>query len=77
MIRYEESEEDLQLNMAPMIDMVFLLIIFFLTATTFSEKERAGAHRSQEPPSPPFRALAYQPVPHRGKALAHIPVVAA
>ncbi len=40
MIRYEETEEDLQLNMAPMIDMVFLLIIFFLTATTFSEKER-------------------------------------
>lgn len=40
MIRYEETEEDLQLNMAPMIDMVFLLIIFFLTATTFAEKER-------------------------------------
>ncbi len=40
MIRVEEQPEDLQLNMAPMIDMVFLLIIFFLTATTFSERER-------------------------------------
>ncbi len=40
MIRVEESPEDLQLNMAPMIDMIFLLIIFFLTATTFSERER-------------------------------------
>lgn len=35
-----KSEDDLQLNMTPMIDMIFLLIIFFLTATTFAEKER-------------------------------------
>lgn len=40
MIRVEPEREDLQLNMAPMIDMVFLLIIFFLTATTFTERER-------------------------------------
>ena len=40
MIRIEKQQEDLQLNMAPMIDMVFLLIIFFLTATTFTERER-------------------------------------
>jgi len=41
MIRVNETrEEDLQINMAPMIDMVFLLIIFFLTATTFAQKER-------------------------------------
>ena len=40
MIQMEQEKEDLQLNMAPMIDMIFLLIIFFLTATTFTEKER-------------------------------------
>jgi len=40
MIRIEEQRERLQLDLAPMIDMVFLLIIFFLTATTFTEKER-------------------------------------
>ena len=40
MIRQVEEREDLQLNMAPMIDMVFLLIIFFLTATTFTQRER-------------------------------------
>ncbi len=40
MIRHEKDAEDLQLNMAPMIDMIFLLIIFFLTATTFTERER-------------------------------------
>jgi biopolymer transport protein ExbD len=35
-----ESGEDMPLNMTPMIDMVFLLLIFFLTATTFQQKER-------------------------------------
>jgi len=40
MIEMQEEKEDLQLNMAPMIDMIFLLIIFFLTATTFTERER-------------------------------------
>jgi biopolymer transport protein ExbD len=40
MIRLDERNEDLQVNMTPMIDMVFLLIIFFLTATTFTRKER-------------------------------------
>jgi biopolymer transport protein ExbD len=40
MIRQEGEREDLRLNMAPMIDMVFLLIIFFLTATTFTQRER-------------------------------------
>jgi biopolymer transport protein ExbD len=39
-IKVEKRSEDLQINMTPMIDMVFLLIIFFLTATTFAEKER-------------------------------------
>jgi biopolymer transport protein ExbD len=40
MIHVEPRRERVELNMAPMIDMVFLLIIFFLTATTFSERER-------------------------------------
>ena len=40
MIETKKKEEALQLNMTPMIDMVFLLIIFFLTATTFTQKER-------------------------------------
>ena len=40
MIEMQQEKEDLLLNMAPMIDMIFLLIIFFLTATTFTERER-------------------------------------
>ena len=40
MIKVQEQREELELNMAPMIDMVFLLIIFFLTTTSFTERER-------------------------------------
>jgi biopolymer transport protein ExbD len=44
-MRFDEKKDDdgveqAPLNMTPMIDMVFLLLIFFLTATTFQQKER-------------------------------------
>lgn len=35
-----ESIEDASLNLTPMIDIVFLLIIFFMVGTQFSEMER-------------------------------------
>ncbi|MEO1496653.1 MAG: biopolymer transporter ExbD [Planctomycetota bacterium] len=35
------GSEPLQLNLTPMIDVVFLLVIFFMTATQFAEVERA------------------------------------
>ena len=34
-----KEEEDIQFQMAPMIDVVFLLLIFFLIATTFLNPE--------------------------------------
>jgi len=39
-IRDINTEEDLQINMTPMIDMVFLLLIFFLAAASFAKQER-------------------------------------
>ena len=39
-IRQEQIEEEGQLNLMPLIDMVFLLLIFFLVATTFAQEER-------------------------------------
>ena len=39
-IRQEQTEEEGQLNLMPLIDMVFLLLIFFLVATTFAQEER-------------------------------------
>ena len=34
------AEEEAAVNMTPLIDMVFLLLIFFLVATTFAQEER-------------------------------------
>jgi len=39
-IRETPIEEETAINMTPMIDMVFLLLIFFLMATTFAQEER-------------------------------------
>ena len=35
-----EKESNVSIEMTPLIDMVFLLLIFFLVATTFKEAER-------------------------------------
>jgi biopolymer transport protein ExbD len=35
----DENDEDFAINLTPMIDMVFLLLIFFLAATTFAKEE--------------------------------------
>lgn len=39
-IRDTHGDEENSLNMTPLIDMVFLLLIFFLVATTFAQEER-------------------------------------
>jgi biopolymer transport protein ExbD len=39
-IRHAELEDESPINMTPMIDMVFLLLIFFLVATTFAQTEK-------------------------------------
>jgi len=40
MIQIESSDAGATLDMTPMIDMVFLLLTFFLAATTFYQSER-------------------------------------
>ena len=39
-IRDEEGADELVLNLTPMIDVIFLLLIFFMVATTFQDPER-------------------------------------
>ena len=39
-IRDSEGSDELTLNMAPMIDIVFLLLIFFMVSTTFVDREK-------------------------------------
>ena len=36
----QDPATDLSLNLAPMIDVVFLLLIFFMVATTFANQEK-------------------------------------
>lgn len=39
-IRPRTSDADINIDLTPVIDMVFLLLIFFLVATTFQQTER-------------------------------------
>ncbi len=39
-IQEEEGTEELVLNLTPMIDVIFLLLIFFMVATTFQDPEK-------------------------------------
>ena len=39
-VKDNDPAEELTLNLAPMIDVVFLLLIFFMVATTFVEREK-------------------------------------
>ncbi len=36
----DREEEDLQINLTPLIDVVFLLLIFFMVSTTFSKESQ-------------------------------------
>ena len=40
MIKSDESERTVSIELTPIVDMVFLLLIFFLVATTFHQTER-------------------------------------
>ena len=40
LIQAKEADAGITIEMTPMIDMVFLLLIFFLVATTFQQTER-------------------------------------
>jgi len=35
----DDKDEDVQINLTPMLDMVFNLLLFFLAATTFAKEE--------------------------------------
>ena len=39
-VRDSSGGEDMAFNMAPMIDIVFLLLIFFMVSTTFVDREK-------------------------------------
>ena len=50
--KYLETEDDIDLNMTPMLDIVFIILIFFVVATSFVKESgvdvsRPGAHSSE------------------------------
>lgn len=55
-----KSEEDVNINLTPLIDVVFLLLIFFMVSTTFdttSQLEIRLPEASENPASEPPRKL--------------------
>ena len=49
--RINKGEEDTDINISPMIDMVFILLIFFIVTTVFVEEEGIGVDKPT--PKPP------------------------
>jgi len=49
--RINKSEERTDINISPMIDMVFILLIFFIVTTVFVEEEGIGVDKPT--PQPP------------------------
>src|SRR5262245_33220077 len=39
-IRDEDSADDVMFNLTPMLDVVFVLLLFFMVATTFATREK-------------------------------------
>ncbi len=44
-VKRRKTSDAIELNMAPLIDMVFLLLIFFLVTTTFVKETSLEVHR--------------------------------
>lgn len=57
-IKYPEEKSDI--NISPMIDMVFILLIFFIVTTVFVEEQGIDADRPQ--PGPPTKEQDKQPI---------------
>lgn len=51
--RINKGEEKTDINISPMIDMVFILLIFFIVTTVFVEEEGIGVDKpTPKPPEP-------------------------
>ena len=61
---YERHDEDLQINLTPLIDVVFLLLIFFMVSTTFDKESqlqiRLPEATAVEKPPPQLQYLEVQ-----------------
>ncbi|MCJ8300908.1 MAG: biopolymer transporter ExbD [Pseudomonadales bacterium] len=51
--------QDIDVNMTPLIDVVFLLLIFFMVSTTFTKESRLGINLPEASPSEQIMADDY------------------
>jgi len=58
-----ETLEDPQLNLTPMIDVVFLLIIFFMVGARFTEEAHDQQFDVELPTASPVQVMSRQPDP--------------
>ncbi len=49
----DRSDEDVQINLTPLIDVVFLLVIFFMVSTTFSKESELQIRLPEATAEPP------------------------
>ncbi len=52
--KHTAADDDAQIDMTPMLDIVFIMLIFFIVTTTFSNEKGLSANRP--PDSPPTDA---------------------
>lgn len=58
--KHTSADDDAQIDMTPMLDIVFIMLIFFIVTTTFSNEKGLSANRppeNQQPTTEPSKAL--------------------
>ncbi|WP_371195401.1 ExbD/TolR family protein [Glaciecola sp. SC05] len=58
--KHTSADDDAQIDMTPMLDIVFIMLIFFIVTTTFSSEKGLSANRpkdNQPPTNQPSKAL--------------------
>ena len=48
--KHTAADDDAQIDMTPMLDIVFIMLIFFIVTTTFSNEKGLSANRPPESP---------------------------
>ena len=61
--RSNRGNDQAEVNMTPMLDIVFILLIFFIVTSTFAREEAIGLEPPPPPPPPD------QPIPEQQQAI--------
>jgi biopolymer transport protein ExbD len=56
--KHTSGDDEAQIDMTPMLDIVFIMLIFFIVTTTFSNEKGLAANRPPETDNPPTESKA-------------------